>query len=274
MKIKANHNQKQTEEQIDHYSELLALGGQMRIARRIAMAGIASRRKAEELLEKNRVYFADSGEPITDPATRVQSYDTIRVDRHVLRGIPRLKIWRYYKPKGSLTTRKDPKGRKTIFDSLPENLKGAIAVGRLDFTSEGLLLLTNNGALSRLLEHPDQEIPRSYEVEIHGHLKLSAMQALRDGVVIDGVVYRGIAIERVKKKEKNWLHITLWEGKNREIRRMMDYCGCKVSKLVRTSYGKVNIRNLKAGEVLPLSDIHVVRILQDIHARKTQIQSE
>ena len=164
--------------------------------------------------------------------------------------LEKTRLWLYYKPVGFVTTHKDEKGRQTVFDILPSSMPRVVSVGRLDMNSEGLLLLTNNGALARELELPKNAWSRRYRVRVHGKIDEEKMAQLQEGVVIDGVVYGKVSIVIDQKTGTNtWLTITLNEGKNREIRKLMKFIGLEVARLIRVSYGPFQLGSLKKGEV-------------------------
>ena len=219
-----------------------------RIAKRIAHAGVASRREAERLILEGRVMV--DGKTIETPATLVTEKNVVCVDGEVLSPPKAARLFRYYKPVGLITTTKDPEGRPTIFDDLSDKLPRLISVGRLDIGSEGLLLLTTDGDLARHLEHPSTGWSRGYRVRVHGTVTPQALKALEKGVTVDGVRYNQIKAELERRTGANaWLKVSLTEGKNREIRRIMNHLGLDVSRLMRMSYGPFQLGNLKKGEV-------------------------
>ncbi len=207
-----------------------------RIAKYLSGAGVASRREAERLIAQGCVSV--DGITISTPATLVLDSQQITINGVIVSPKATINVWRYHKPKGVLTTRVDGRGRETLLQHLPESLHKAITVGRLDMNSEGLLLLTNDGDLARYLEHPAQAIPRTYRVRVHGLVTAQALQPLGDGVTIDGVTYQPIRarVDSVKGTH-TWLTLTLVEGKNREIRKVMQHLGFPVTRLIRTAYG-------------------------------------
>jgi len=218
-----------------------------RIAKVIARAGVASRRAAEALVREGRVTV--NGETLTSPAVNVGEDDVIAVDGEALkRDIPP-RLWRYHKPAGLLTTHKDPQGRRTVFESLPAGLPRVISVGRLDMNSEGLLLLTNDGDLARLLEHPSTGWTRRYRVRAFGKADQAALDALKKGVTVEGVKY-GPVEARVERETAShaWLSVAIKEGKNREVRNVMRSVGLTVNRLIRTAYGPFQLGSLPEGE--------------------------
>ena len=222
-------------------------GGE-RIAKWLARAGVASRRDVERLIEERRVKLG--GKIVTTPATFVSEGDAITVDDHPIAGPQRTRLFRYHKPAGLVTTHRDPGGRPTVFDKLPPGLPRVVSVGRLDLTSEGLLLLTNDGALSRRLELPANGWLRRYRVRVFGHPSPEALAGQARGVTIERVHYGPIDAEIDTKQGDNaWLTIALQEGKNREIRRVLEFLGFRVSRLIRLAYGPFQLGALPKGAV-------------------------
>lgn len=219
-----------------------------RIAKVLARAGVCSRREAERLIAEARVTV--NGTVLDTPAVKVTDTDLITVDGQPLPERQSSRLWRYHKPVGLVTTHKDPEGRPTVFDALPTALPRVISVGRLDITSEGLLLLTNDGALARRLELPSTGWLRRYRVRVHGRVKETDLAPLTKGVTIDGVRYQAAAASLDRTQGANaWLTISLREGKNREIRKLMEYLGLTVNRLIRLSYGPFQLGDLKPGAV-------------------------
>ena len=219
-----------------------------RIAKALARAGVCSRRDAERLIEEGRVSV--NGKVLDTPATKVTAADRIVVDGKPIRSAERTRIWRYYKPRGLVTTHKDEKGRPTVFEHLPDNLPRVISVGRLDFNSEGLLLLTNDGSLARRLELPSNGWTRRYRVRVFGKLEQADLDRLKKGVTIDGVAYGPVEAVLDRQQGGNaWATISLKEGKNREVRRLMEFIGVKVNRLIRVSFGPFHLGLLKEGAV-------------------------
>ncbi len=219
-----------------------------RIAKFIARSGVCSRRDAEKLIEQKRVTV--NGETIESPAFNVSGAEKIAIDGEKLPQAEKTRLWLYYKPEGLVTTHKDTNGRKTVFESLPKGMPRVISVGRLDLNSEGLLLLTNNGELSRVLELPENGWSRRYKVKVHGLLDEKKLQELENGCTIEGINYAPIKVEvEIKKGSNSWLMVTLHEGKNREVRKVMKYVGLDVARLIRLSYGPFQLGSLKDGEV-------------------------
>lgn len=221
-----------------------------RIAKRLARAGVCSRRDAERWIEQGRVQL--NGQVLQSPAVNVSDADVIVVDGEPLSGKEPTRMWLYHKPSGLVTSHRDEQGRETIFETLPQSMPRVISVGRLDLNSEGLLLLTNDGALSRYLEMPSTGWVRQYRVRAHGRITQANLDILKEGISVEGVHYG--AIEAVLEKEQHgsnvWMQISLREGKNREIRRVLDDMGLSVNRLIRQSYGVFELGNLKVGEVM------------------------
>lgn len=219
-----------------------------RLAKFMARSGVCSRRGAEELIVQGRVTV--NGEVVDTPAFNVEGSEKILLDGEKLPQKELTRLCLYYKPAGLVTSHKDEKGRPTVFENLPAGLPRVISVGRLDLNSEGLLLLTNNGELSRKLELPSNGWARRYKVRVHGFVDPKKLQALQNGTVIDGVAYGAITAAVESQQGANtWLLVTLSEGKNREIRRVMKSIGLEVSRLIRLSYGPFQLGSLKKGEV-------------------------
>lgn len=219
-----------------------------RIAKWLARAGVASRRDAEKIIAEGRVKIG--GKPVTQPATFVQPDDVVTVDGQAVHEPERTRLFRFHKPAGLVTTHRDPEGRPTVFEKLPEGLPRLISVGRLDLNSEGLLLLTNDGALARRLELPSNAWVRRYRVRVFGHVDPAVLAKLKEGITIQGVRYGSIEAGLDSRKGDNaWLTIALQEGKNREIRRVMAHLGLEVSRLLRVAYGPFQLGQLERGAV-------------------------
>ncbi len=225
-----------------------------RISKFLSRAGICSRRDAERWIESGRV--AVNGKRIKTPVVFVTEADRIEVDGDVVAGKQPTRLWLYHKPAGRITTDSDPEGRPTIYEALPERLPRVMSVGRLDMNTEGLLLLTNDGGLARFMELPDTGWARRYRVRILGTPTKETIAQLKKGVTIEGVKYRGIELEIEDNKKEGhnvWVEITLQEGKNREIRKVMEHFGHPVSRLLRVSYGPFQLGRLSKGEVIEVS---------------------
>ncbi|MFA7276965.1 MAG: pseudouridine synthase [Pseudobdellovibrionaceae bacterium] len=232
-----------------------------RIAKVLARHGVASRRDAEKLIAEKRVTL--NGDTVTTPATFVTDDDTLAVDGERLGRKQKTRLFLYHKPPGLITTAKDPEGRATVFESLPQNLPRLISVGRLDLNTEGLLLLTNDGGLSRALELPSTGLPRTYRVRVHiggrGGLTIleKKLRTLDEGLVYKGVRY-GSIMARVDDPENVegtniWVTLTMSEGKNREIRNVMEALGYQVTRLIRIAYGPFELGDMNRGEVIEVS---------------------
>jgi len=222
--------------------------GPQRIAKVLARAGLCSRRDAERWIAEGRV--AVDGTVLTSPAVNVTASSAIRVDGKPLPEPDRPRLWRYHKPVGLITTHKDEKGRPTVFAALPKDLPRLISVGRLDLNSEGLLLLTNDGALARRLELPETGWLRRYKVRVHGIPEPARLAALAKGVSIDRVNYGPIRAEFERQQGSNaWLALSLREGRNREVRLVLEHLGLAVTRLIRLSYGPFQLGNLARGAV-------------------------
>jgi 23S rRNA pseudouridine2605 synthase len=220
-----------------------------RIAKVIARAGLCSRREAERWITDGRVSV--NGKTLDTPAFTVGPDDRIIVDGKPLPTAQETRLFLYHKPVGLVTTARDEKNRPTVFANLPAGLPRLISVGRLDLNSEGLLLLTNEGGLARYLELPANAWNRRYRVRVHGAVKMDALGKLARGVTVEGVRYGPIEakIERDPGGSNAWIVVTLKEGKNREIRKVMAHLGLQVSRLIRTAYGPFELDDLKAGLV-------------------------
>ncbi|MCC6919069.1 MAG: rRNA pseudouridine synthase [Alphaproteobacteria bacterium] len=223
-----------------------------RIAKVLARAGVASRRDAEKMIAEGRVTV--DGTKLTTPAVKVPPGAIIQVDGQVIAGAEPTRLWRYHKPIGLVTTHKDEKGRPTVFEHLPPGLPRVISVGRLDLNSEGLLLLTNDGALARRLELPETGWTRRYRVRFFGTIAQGELDRLSGGVTIDGVRYGPIEATLERSTGQNsWASVALKEGKNREVRRVFEHFGLRVSRLIRTAYGPFQLGDLAEGQAAEVS---------------------
>lgn len=222
--------------------------GPERIAKKMARAGLCSRRDAERWIDEGRVSI--NGALLTSPAYNVTPKDVVKVDGKTLAQEEAPRLWRYYKPRGLVVSHRDEKDRETVFERLPKNLPRVVSVGRLDLDSEGLLLLTNSGDLARYLELPDTGWTRKYRVRVRGRVEPEKLASLADGITIEGIRYRGIMAQLDRQVASNaWLTIALKEGKNREIRKIMEHLGYAVSRLIRVSYGPFNLNTLEEEDV-------------------------
>ena len=218
-----------------------------RIAKVIARAGICSRRDAEKLILEGRVKL--DGVTVTSPALNVTANNVVQVDDKPLAEPESARLWRYHKPSGLVTTHKDEKGRPTVFANLPKNLGRVVSVGRLDFNSEGLLLLTNDGDIARRLEIPAAGWTRVYRARLFGKVTQADLDRLATGITIDGVKYGPIVADLERSKGMySWATVSLKEGKNREIKRVMERLGLKVARLIRTAYGPFQLGQLAEGQ--------------------------
>jgi len=219
-----------------------------RIAKFLSRAGIASRREAERMIAEGRVHV--NGKLLEGPAVKVGPDDRVEVDGTPVAAPEAPRLWRYHKPAGLVTTARDEKGRETVFDALPEDMPRVMSVGRLDLNSEGLLLLTNDGAIKRRLELPRTGWLRKYRVRVKGAPVDADLEPLRKGIEIEGERFQPMEVRLDRQQGANaWLTIGLREGKNREIRRAMDSLGLTVNRLLRLSYGPFRLGDLKPGAV-------------------------
>lgn len=245
-------------------SEIKPEGGE-RVAKFMAQAGIASRRDAERLIEAGKVKV--NGKVIDSPVIFVTPNDVVEVDGELAEAATTSRVWVFHKPAGCLTTHRDPEGRATIFDHLPKHLPRVITIGRLDYNSEGLLLLTNDGALSRYLTLPETGWARHYRVRVFGKPGERELEKLRSGMTIEGVEYRPAQVEIENTTASHtWLSFTLREGKNREIRKICEAVGIVVTRLIRTSFGSFQLGSLEPGEVKEVSSRILKEQLADFYA--------
>ena len=222
--------------------------GQQRIAKLLARAGIASRREIERMIEDGRI--ALDGIKVTTPATLLDNLNGVTVDGKAVAPAAASQLYLFYKPSGCLTAERDPKGRATIYDKLPPGLPRLIPVGRLDYTTEGLLLLTNDGELKRKLELPSTGVIRTYRARAFGTIDQATLDQLADGITIDGFRYGSIIANLERRTGRNgWIEMSLTEGKNREVRNVLEHLGLQVSRLIRTAYGPFNVEGMESGDV-------------------------
>lgn len=220
-------------------------GGE-RIAKVIARAGICSRRDAEKMIAESRVTL--DGKVITTPATNVTSDQLVAIDGKPLNAPDPARLWRYHKPAGQVTTHRDPEGRPTVFDNLPKHLPRVVSVGRLDVNSEGLLLLTNDGDIARRLELPAAGWTRKYRARLFGKVTQADLDKLAEGVTIQGVKYGPVVADLERSRGVySWATVTLKEGKNREVKRVMESLGLKVARLIRVQFGPFHLGQLPEG---------------------------
>jgi 23S rRNA pseudouridine2605 synthase len=214
----------------------------------LARAGIASRREIERMIAERRI--AIGGVPVETPATLLTSLGGVTVDGKPVGAPAPARLFRYHKPAGLLTTERDPKGRPTIYDRLPAGLPRVMPVGRLDLSTEGLLLLTTDGELKRQLELPSSGVERTYRARAFGDVSQEQLEGLIQGVTIEGIRYGAIDANLERRTGRNaWIELRLTEGKNREVRRVLEYLGLKVSRLIRVAYGPFVLGDLPAGAV-------------------------
>jgi 23S rRNA pseudouridine2605 synthase len=221
--------------------------GPQRIAKLLARAGVASRREIERMIAEGRI--AVDGEKLTTPAIQLESLEGVTVDGKPVRPAAATRLFRFYKPQGTITAARDPKGRATIYDRLPPGLPRLMPVGRLDFMTEGLLLLTNDGELKRQLELPRTGVVRTYRARAYGQVTQAQLERLAEGITIEGVHYGSINANLERRTGSNcWVEMSLTEGKNREVRRVLAHLGLQVSRLIRTAYGPFTLEGLEPGD--------------------------
>lgn len=255
-----------------------------RIAKVLARAGVGSRRDVERMIGESRIRI--HGKILDTPATLVNTLDGITVDGEPVMQPDEAKVWRFHKSRGLLTTHKDPEGRPTVFDKMPNHMGRVISVGRLDMNTEGLLLLTNDGNLARWMELPKTALVRRYRVRVYGRVDDRTLARLKDGVTIDGIHYGEVEarLERTKSKKpkdkpeksdgnqrpnssaNTWLTVAITEGKNREVRRLMEYLGLTVNRLIRTHYGPFSMGTMPQGTVAAVSGKQLRDLLPDYFA--------
>lgn len=224
---------------------------EQRIAKLLARAGVASRREIERMIEEGRI--ALNGEVLTTPATLLTSLSGVTVDGVPVGETQETRLFLFHKPSGCLTAERDFSGRKTIYDFLPDGLPRLMPVGRLDMTTEGLLMLTNDGGLKRTLELPSTGIERTYRARAFGSVTQAQLESLIEGVEIDGMRYGRIDANLERSTGHNkWIEMTLTEGKNREVRRVLEHLGLTVSRLIRTRYGPFDLADSAAGALVEI----------------------
>ena len=223
-----------------------------RIAKFLASSGVASRRESEKIILDKRVEV--NGRIISSPAFDIKDGDQVNVDGKPIKRSDNLRVWLFNKPQGYLVTTKDPVGRKIIYDLFPKKLKKIITVGRLDYNSEGLIILTNNGDFSRFLELPSNQFLRTYKVRVHGNIDKEKLSNLSNGIILKGIKYKSIEASLEKTNKSNaWLLMKLKEGKNKEIRRICESFDLKVNRLIRISYGPFNLGKINKTEIIEVS---------------------
>ena len=222
--------------------------GPQRIAKLLARAGIASRRDIERMIAEGRI--ALNGEKLTTPATLLENLAGVTVDGKPVKPPAAAKLFLFYKPAGALTAARDPKGRPTIYDKLPPGLPRLMPVGRLDYMTEGLLLLTNDGELKRQLELPKTGVVRRYRARAFGDVTQDQLEQLSEGVTIEGIRYGSIDANLERRTGRNcWIEMALTEGKNREVRNVLAHLGLQVSRLIRISYGPFTVEGMQPGDI-------------------------
>ncbi len=224
----------------------------IRIAKLISKAGAYSRRDAEKLIFEGKVEL--NGRTIDTPATFANQRDKISIDGKKIKPFEITRIWLLNKPKGYITTSKDPQKRREVFDLLPSKIDHLIAIGRLDLNTEGLLLFTNNGDLSRYMEHPKNKIIRKYKIKVRGMINKEKIGEINNEMIIDGVKYNIITAELISHSQSNsWLTIEIAEGKNREVRKIFEYLNIQISRLIRIKFGPFELGQIKKGEFIELN---------------------
>ena len=225
----------------------------IRISKYLSSAGICSRRDAEKLIVEKKIKI--NNKICIHPSHKVNDLDVIKFNNKIVKKSNKVQVWGLYKPIKYICSTKDNLDRKKIFDLLPRNLKKLICVGRLDFMSEGLILLTNNGDYSRYLEHPSSNIERTYRVCTNNIIKNNDLQKINKGIKIKGISYKKVSVAFEKKlKNYNWLIFKLKEGKNREIRNICRYFKWKISRLIRVQYGNIKLSKLKPGNLVEIKN--------------------
>lgn len=225
----------------------------IRIAKAIASYGYCSRRDAEKLIEQGVVYVNDV--LVEHPSMKVGKNDKICIDGKLINAPEESGIWLYHKPRGLIVTHKDPEGRKTIFESLPKHLPRLVSVGRLDINSEGLMILTNSPSIAHYFEDPKNEFERIYKVRVFGKLDERKLLSLNKGITIEGIRYKPIKANIISSTKLNsWIEFRIKEGKNREIRKIVEYLGLRISRLIRISYGPFDLGNIEPGKIIKISD--------------------
>jgi len=237
--------------------------GQQRIAKLLARAGIASRREVERMIAEGRI--AIDGKVLDTPATLLDDLKGVTVDGKPVKPPAAARLYRFYKPAGVLTAANDPKGRATIYDRLPDGLPRLLPVGRLDVHTEGLLLMTNDGGLKRQLELPSSGVSRVYRARAFGDVTQDQLEELAEGVTIEGVRYGSIDANMERRTGRNcWIEMRLTEGKNREVRRVLEYLGMQVSRLIRIAYGPFTVEGLAPGAVAEIAREDLFRFRQTL----------
>lgn len=231
----------------------------VRLQKRMAQLGIASRRESERLISAGRVSV--NGQLVTELGTRVAPEDAIAVDGRIVEGPAGTIVIALHKPIGVICSARDPEGRTTVYDLLPGDMPHLAYVGRLDFNTSGLLLLTNDGELARTLCLPDSHVPRVYEAKVRGQLTKAAIRSIEGGIPLDGRPTRPVEVERIPSQSKHdWLRLTLFEGKNRQVRRILEAVGHPVTRLRRVAFGELGLEGLREGAWRELSGKEVASL--------------
>ena len=237
--------------------------GKQRIAKLLARAGIASRREVERMIAEGRI--ALDGKVLETPATLLDDLKGVTVDGKPVKPPAAARLYRFYKPAGVLTAANDSKGRPTIYDRLPEGLPRLMPVGRLDYNTEGLLLMTNDGGLKRQLELPSSGVRRVYRARAFGEVTQDQLEDLAEGVTIEGVRYGSIDANMERRTGRNcWIEMALTEGKNREVRRVLEHLGMQVSRLIRIAYGPFTVEDLAPGKIAEIGREDLFRFRQTL----------
>jgi 23S rRNA pseudouridine2605 synthase len=238
-----------------------------RIAKLLARAGVASRREVERMIADGRVKIGD--EVITTPNTVLTSLKGVTVDGKAVKAPEPARLFIFHKPAGLITAERDPAGRPTIYtalrNALPANAGRVMPIGRLDFNTEGLLLLTNDGGLKRTMELPATGLPRTYRARTFGDITQDQLEGLIEGIEIDGVRYGSINANMERRTGRNqWIEVTITEGKNREVRRVLEHLGLEVSRLIRTAYGPFELLDLPRGQAVEIRQVEVERFIKGL----------
>lgn len=222
-----------------------------RIAKLLARAGVASRREIERMIEAGRIEL--NGNPVEHPSLKLKNLTGITVDGNPVQEPAPAKLFLFHKPNGYLTAERDFSGRKTIYDILPDDMERIMPIGRLDLNTEGLLLMTTDGEFKRQMELPKNGIERTYRARTFGDITQNQLEELYKGITVDGMRYGPITANLERSTGRNqWIEITLTEGKNREVRKVLEHFGLKTSRLIRTSYGPFVLADLPKGEIAPV----------------------
>ncbi|MFC4292330.1 pseudouridine synthase [Sphingorhabdus arenilitoris] len=245
--------------------------GEERIAKLLARAGIASRREVERMIADGRVTL--NGEKVTTPATLLKNLNGVAVDEKPVGPPAPTALYLFHKPEGCLTAERDFSGRKTIYDLLPPELPRLMPIGRLDLNTEGLLLMTNDGEFKRQMELPSTGIERTYRARCFGMISQDQLEELIQGVEVDGVQYGKIDANMERRTGANvWIEMTLTEGKNREVRRVLEHLGLEVNRLIRTRYGPFVLGNMPTGEVAEIRRVDLIEFRNSLKKQNKQIE--